>query len=95
MTNWPDIINSGFIFGASVAIFIDCRRLWIDEIVLGVSKIAAAFYGVWSWWHIWYMSHLEQEFSFIVGFLPATGDTIWIGLMIYFTRKHKGKGRER
>jgi len=85
----PDLINGAFELFGGVAIFGHCRRLYRDKLVRGASWPATAFFQSWGLWNLFYYPHLDQWVSFTGGLLIVTANTVWLGMMLYYTRRER------
>jgi len=61
-------------------------KLVHDKQVKGVSWVHASFFSVWGIWNLYYYPSLGQWNSFLGGIGIVTVNTIWVGLMIYYSR---------
>jgi hypothetical protein len=75
----------------TVAIYGHIRRLWKDKSVSGVSIWAAAFFTSWGFWNLYYYPHLGQWWSFLGGLGIVCGNCIWVGGLVYYSRRPGGK----
>jgi hypothetical protein len=85
--NSADAINGIFELAGAFACAFNVRRIWIDKIVRGVSWFSVAFFAAWGWWNLLYYPALGQTYSFLAGALLAFVNTIWVILLIHYTRK--------
>lgn len=83
----PDVINGLFEFSGGMLMFNNCRVLYKQKMVRGVSKLTTAFFSVWGLWNLFYYPHLGQWWSFAGGVSIVTFNTIWLGLAIYYSRQ--------
>jgi uncharacterized membrane protein YfcA len=82
-----DIINSLFEFFASLFILNNCYTLYKDKQVKGVSILSTAFFTSWGLWNVFYYPHLGQQFSFYAGIAVLLANILWVGMMVYYSRK--------
>ncbi len=87
MNSLPDLINGSFELLGGVVILLSIRRVLKDKKVAGVSWPHVAFFAAWGFWNLFYYPHLGQWLSFAGGLLIVTTNTIWVALLIYYTRK--------
>lgn len=85
----PDLINSMFEFVAGVLLLNNCRILFRDKKVRGVSIFTTIVFATWGYWNLYYYPHLNQTLSFYAGLLVVTANSIWVFLAIYYTRKER------
>ena len=88
-----DVINSVFILGGSVVLFINVYKLYQDKSVKGVSLIPAVFFGAWGFWNIYWFHHLQQPMSFYGSFLMLAANLWWTGLALYYRSKERKRWR--
>ena len=86
---WPDLVNSLFEWGGALFMILNIRRLHHDKVVRGVDWRVTAFFTVWGFWNLYYYPALDQWLSFAATLGIVTGNTIYMGLMIYYIRKEK------
>ena len=87
----PDVINGSYEFIGGVFILLNCYRLYKDKMIRGCSIISTAFFCSWGYWNLYYYPSLNQWWSFIGGILIVTGNTLWVWLAIYYSRKKTGQ----
>lgn len=86
---WADGVNGTYEFLAGVFILNNCRVLFNDKKVRGVSIISTAFFTSWGYWNLYYYPSLNQWMSFVGGALLVIVNTLYVSLMIYYMRKEK------
>lgn len=86
-----DFINSAFELFAGFFILGNCRVLYKDKMVRGVSIIAVSFFTLWGVWNVFYYPIIDQWFSFIAGLFVLSANTLWVGMMIYYSNKETGR----
>lgn len=87
MTETIDAINGSFELAGAVFCALNVRAIWRDKIVRGVYWPAVAFFALWGWWNLLYYPLLGQIYSFLAGVLLTLANSLWVILLIYFTRK--------
>jgi len=87
----PDIVNSIFEVFGGIFIATSIHRLFKDKEVKGVSWYHACFFAVWGYWNLYFYPSLDQWWSFWGGVGVVTANTIWLGQLIYYTRRPRGK----
>jgi hypothetical protein len=85
----PDIINSSFELCGFFAICLSIRQIMKDKKSYGVSVFHVLFFSLWGGWNLWYYPSLNQWSSFAAGVLVFVANTVWVSLLIYYTRKQK------
>lgn len=87
----PDFINGLFEFCGGVFILNHCRALYRDKLVKGVSILSTVFFSLWGVWNLYYYPHLEQMWSFAGGIVIVGGNCLWIGMMVYYSRRERSE----
>jgi hypothetical protein len=91
---WQDKLNGMFELVGGVFILISCVKLYRDKQVRGVSFIHIGYFTLWGYWNIHYYANLDQWMS-LVGSLSVTMvNTVWLGMIVFYSRREKHKGRE-
>ena len=83
---WQDVANGSFEFIAGFAVWNHARVLYRQKQVRGVSMLSTLFFSSWGWWNLYYYPWLDQWFSFLGGLSIMSGNLMWLGMMIYYTR---------
>lgn len=86
----PDIINGLFELIGAIMIFNNCRVVYKEKHVSGVSVLTTAFFMLWGFWNVFYYPHLGQLFSFIAAMILASGNSLYVYLLWYYKF---GKGK--
>ena len=87
--NIPDIINGSYELLGAPFIFLSVINLYRVKKVRGVSWKHVLFFTTWGFWNLYYYSYLNQWCSFIGGIGAVIVNTIWLGQLLYYTRKEK------
>lgn len=85
--SWQDQVNGLFECFGGVFIINHIATLYKDKMVRGVSIISTVFFAIWGFWNLYFYPHLGQWASFYGGLVITITNTIWIGMMIYYTNK--------
>ena len=83
----PDLINSGFEFWGSVAIWRNVWALHKDKHYAGIRVGPVAFFMAWGFWNIWFYRHLHQYLSWYAGMSITLANVVWLGQMLYYGRR--------
>lgn len=83
----PDQVNGLFECFGGVFIYLSVAKLSKEKKVRGVSWLHAGFFALWGYWNLFYYPHLEQWVSFVGGILVVLMNTVWLGQLVYYTRK--------
>jgi hypothetical protein len=89
-----DAINGLFELIGGVLICLSIRQLNIDKQVKGVSILPTTFFASWGLWNIWFYPSLGCWFSFAGGLVVVTANIIWVGQMIYYSRRSAVDGTD-
>lgn len=87
--NIPDIINGIYELLGGFFIILHIIRLCIDKMVSGVSLYSVIYFTSWGYWNIFYYPYLKQTMSFIGGIFIAIANTIWVALLIYYSKNNR------
>lgn len=85
--NWPDAVNGTFELLAGGFLLNNCRVLYKDKVVKGVSKITTTFLVLWGIWNLYYYPHLGQIFSFWGGIGVVASNALYLSMMVYYRNK--------
>lgn len=88
---WGDTINALFELAGGFFILNNCRQLYHDKLVKGVSVLSTIFFTSWGIWNLYYYPSLNQWASFAGGVLITVGNVLWVSLMIYYVRHPGGR----
>jgi len=88
-----DNINGAFEMAGGAFVALNVLRLHRDKNVRGVSMVTVAFFTVWGAWNLIYYPALDQWWSALGASSVAIMNTVWLGQIIYYTRKEKKHGR--
>lgn len=90
-TSVQDLVNGTFELFAGWAVLLHCRRLFLDQMVRGVSFYATAFFASWGAWNLYYYPWLGQMWSFSCGVFVFIANVIWTFMMVYYTILERNK----
>lgn len=82
-----DTINGLFESLGSLAVLLSIRQVWRDRAVQGVHWMTTAFFASWGYWNLYYYPALAQTLSTIGAASVAMMNTIYLGSLIYFSRR--------
>lgn len=86
----PDMINGLFEMCGGLFIALSIRKLWHDKRVAGVAWRHAGFFAGWGYWNLYFYPSLDQWWSFCGGVGVVAANTIWLGQLIYYTKRPGG-----
>ena len=86
---WQDLVNGLYEFMGAPFICLSIVKLYKEKKVRGISWVHAGFFASWGYWNLYYYPHLNQWCSFIGGVFIVITNTIWLGQLIYYTKKEK------
>lgn len=81
-----DLINGSFELLAGVMILNNCRVLYRDKLVRGVSVWTTVFMSAWAIWNLYYYPSLDQWWSFVGGIVVGVGNVAWVTLAVAYRR---------
>jgi hypothetical protein len=82
----PDIINGAFELAGGLFVLNNCRALYRDKRVCGVSPLSTAIFTAWGFWNLFYYPHLGQWVSFAGGLGIVFGNAVWLAMALYYRR---------
>jgi hypothetical protein len=87
---WPDLVNGLFEIISGFMTFGNCFKLYKDKEVKGIMWQLTIFFTMWGFWNLFYYHSLNQICSMIGGAVLVTGNSIWVGQVLYY-KNRKGK----
>ena len=82
-----DFVNGLFELIGAAFIAMSIRRLIIDKQVRGLSLWHPMFFLLWGAWNLWFYPAVGCWYSFTGGVAVFITNAIWMGLMLYYSRK--------
>lgn len=89
----PDFFNALWELSGGAFIALSCWQLFKDKIVRGVHWVHTGFFAAWGYWNLYYYPAIDQWWSFLGGCSVVAFNTLWLGQIIYYTRKERGARR--
>jgi len=89
MNSWADALNGSLELLGGLFIAFSIARILRDKEVRGISWIHVGFFTIWGLWNLFYYPHLGQTWSFIGGIGVFVANSIYLALLIYFSRNKK------
>lgn len=86
---WTDAVNGSLELAGGLFILLSIYKLSQEQQVRGVSWVHVIFFAAWGYWNLFYYPQLEQYLSFMGGIVIVTTNTIWVGQLIYYTRRER------
>lgn len=83
----PDMINAGFEFLGAFMVIHNCKTLYDDGCVAGVSPWAIAFFTLWSAWNLFYYDNLGESVSWYAAIGMAVCQFIYLVMLVYYIKK--------
>jgi uncharacterized membrane protein YfcA len=80
----PDLINGLFEFIGGLSVLNNCRILFRDKQVKGVSIFSTVFFTSWGFFNLWYYPSLDQWMSFAGGLIICVANALWIFLAAHY-----------
>ena len=87
--SWADYVNGSYELLAGLFILNNCRVVYKDKSVKGVSIVSTVFFTTWGVWNLYYYPSLGQWASFWGGISVVSSNTLWVVLMLYYRRKER------
>ena len=81
-----DFVNGIFELGGGILLIQNCRTLYRDKIVKGVSVPVTAFFAAWGVWNLYYYPSLDQWASFAGGLVIVSANIVWVVMAVYYAR---------
>jgi hypothetical protein len=85
--NLSDLINGGFEATGGILLFNNCRRLYKDKQVKGITISSTVFFSLWGIWNLIFYPINNLIFSFIGGSIIVSANILWIILAWHYTYK--------
>lgn len=85
----PDQFNGCLEFACSFFLWANVLAAFRDKDIKGVSPYSTAFFLSWSFWNLWWYPYLHQLYSFLGAILVVVPQSVWLGQLIYYRRKHR------
>lgn len=82
-----DLINGLFELLGTPFIVLSIFRVSRQKRVDGVNWMHPAFFTAWGFWNLYYYPHLGQWHSFFGCVLIVIANAVWVGQLIYYSRK--------
>ncbi len=79
-----DAVNGIFELLGGVILLLNCRRMYIDKQLRGVSILPTVFFTSWGFWNLFYYPSLNQTLSFCGGLSIAVGNILMLSMMLYY-----------
>ena len=91
--NFADLSNATFEGIGSLFILKSVKRLYRDKLVRGIAWQQVGFWSAWGWWNLYYYWAINSPLSWRAGVLCTSVNTIYLSLLIYYTRQEKPHGQ--
>ena len=85
----PDMINGSLETISAIASLNNCRVLYKQKQVRGVSILSTFFFFMWGCWNLWYYPSLGQTASFVGSLFILTANCLYVFLLIWYVLKEK------
>lgn len=80
----PDLINGAYEALGGLFLLNNCRVLYRDKKVRGVSIVTNAVFTSWGFWNLYYYPHLDQWISFAGGLTTVTANCLWLRMWLKY-----------
>ena len=82
-----DLINGVFESCGGVLLLLNCRRMYLDKQLRGVSILPTIFFTSWGLWNLHYYPSLDQTLSFCGGSILAAANVLMLSMMFYYRNR--------
>ncbi|MCK9369405.1 hypothetical protein M0R04_05665 [Candidatus Dojkabacteria bacterium] len=82
-----DVLNGLFELFISILLVTNIVTLYRDKQIKGVNIIPTISLTVWGIWSLYFYYSIGYWMSFVGGLVIVIANTIWVGQMIYYSRK--------
>lgn len=82
-----DTINAGMMTGGLFMNVLNCRRIYLDKEVVGVSLIPTIYYIFWAIFGAYYFYTLNQPYSALLDVIMIIGYIVWLSMAINYRYK--------
>lgn len=89
-----DFINGLFEFAGGFFVWLNCRRIYRDKRVLGVSPVAIGFFTLWGVWNLAYYPSLAQYWSVAGGVSVVAANAVWLTLYLKYSKDEQNQSEE-
>lgn len=83
----PDLVNGLFELIGGFLCWLNVKKIYSVKQLVGVHWEVQAFFSAWGFWNLWYYPALDQWFSFWGALFIVSGNSTWVALAIYYTRR--------
>ena len=90
----PDVINALFEFVGAFILCFNVKALLRDKVVHGFNPWTTVFFTAWGLWNCIFYPILGQWWSFVGGLAIVSVNTIWLGLLVYYTIQSTSRLKE-
>jgi hypothetical protein len=84
-----DLINTGFVIGGAIFMFLNCYRLYKDKQTAGFSLLSTLFFAAWNVWGVFLFLSLGLWISLTAQLFVVLAYVIWISQIVYYRRRGK------
>ena len=84
--NPADTITAGFELVGLACIVADCRAVYRDRAVRGVSIWSRGVYGSWALWNIGLFTSLDMPLAALVALVSVAAYVVWVALALRYKR---------
>ena len=86
-----DLINAAFEFGGTIFALNNCKAVFKEKSVAGVSVVSCAFFTLWGLWNVFYYPTLGQTYSFYCGIGVLLSNLLYVILLIKYKWYYKAE----
>lgn len=85
-----DVINASFEFIGGLFVLNNCRMLYKDKMVKGISKLSVVYFSGWGLANVTLIYNSAGLWlSYYAGLLIFFANIIWISQMVYYSKFYK------
>ena|SRR5579885_865406 len=88
-----DQINGFYELIGGLLVLFNCRRIYKDRCLRGVSILPIIFFTSWGYWNLYFYQSVNCFLSFCGSVILACANTVWLALILYFRRNKQGMVR--
>jgi hypothetical protein len=82
----PDKINGLFEAVGAILLLLNCRQIYVDKELKGMSVVPFLFYTSWGFWNLYFYPSVEAYWSFAGGFFVVLVNAVYCGMIFYYRR---------
>jgi hypothetical protein len=84
-----DVLNGLFELGGAILLLLNCRRLYLDKVVKGLSVIPLVYFTAWGVWNLYYYPSVGCPWSFYGGLALVIVNFTYLSMLWWYLRKER------